>query len=113
MGAKKNLDYCKTKREILVWSFIIIGFFLIVISFLFPVGAPKEIFRSLGLILIPVGIVTLTLIRYAAYFTESHLRNSITAAKIAPLIAFLFILISSTSSAQPTIIDHISTDITT
>lgn len=50
--------------------------------------------------------------KYAAYFTESLIRKSIAATIKAPRIAILFILISSTSSAQPTIIDHNSTDIT-
>lgn len=110
--SKKHHDYYKMEREILVWSFIIIGFLLIVISFPISVGVQQEILRSLGLSLTLVGLVTLILSRYAGYFTASHVRESISATIVTPPIAILFILISSTSSAQPTIIDHNSTDIT-
>jgi len=110
--AKRHHDYYKMAREILMWSFIITGFLLIVISFIIPVRAPQGILRYLGICLMPAGIVTLIRSRYAAYFSELLLRVSITATIKAPLMAILFILISSTSSAQPTIIDHNCTDIT-
>ena len=77
METQSQLNAIKRLRELLVWSFISGGALLILIS-LFPIPAEAQtIVRSFGLSLVPAGVVTLILSRYASSITEMLLREAV------------------------------------
>lgn len=78
MEAKSQLNAIKRLRELLVWSFISVGVLLILISFVSMPSEVQIIVRSFGLSLVPVGVVTLILSRYASTITEMLLREAVT-----------------------------------
>ncbi|MEJ5203525.1 MAG: hypothetical protein WHV66_14985 [Anaerolineales bacterium] len=75
--SRANKKAIERLREYLIWSFIVIGALLILIS-LFPIRPDVQtIIRSFGLSLVPAGIVTLILGRYASSITEMLLREAV------------------------------------
>lgn len=75
--SRANKKAVERLREYLIWSFIVIGALLILIS-LFPIHPNAQIvIRSFGLSLVPAGIVTLILGRYASSITEMLLREAV------------------------------------
>lgn len=72
-----ELAIVKRERGLLVWSFIIIGLLLILISLFMPSGHLRDIVHGFGLGLTPAGVVALILSRYAAFFTELLLREAV------------------------------------
>lgn len=68
----------KRNRELLIGAFIVVGMLLVAASFI-PSFSPElqTILRSLGLSLVPAGVVTVVISRYASNITEALLRETV------------------------------------
>ena len=74
---KSQIKAIERLRELLVWVFIVVGALLIFISFMSIPTEAQTITRGFGLSLVPAGIVTLILSRYASSITEMLLRETV------------------------------------
>lgn len=80
METKSQGTAGKRLPELLVVVFISLGIVLIVISFIPMPAEFQTIIRSIGLGLVPSGLVTLAIFRYASSIAQMSLTEAVTAA---------------------------------
>ncbi|MBU1936372.1 hypothetical protein KKG05_03170 [bacterium] len=74
---KSGVKAVKRLRELLTWSIIAVGVLLILASLMPFLSEVHTILLSFGLSLVPAGVVTLILTRYASSITEMLLRETV------------------------------------